>query len=277
MRLFGATAHWFDFGPDDVWTLFHSYGFDFSVWELWGALLYGGRLVVIPYLLSRSPPEFLHLLAKEGVTVLNQTPSAFYQLMEAERQNPQLGQKLALRYVIFGGEALELGRLADWYQRHWESSPLLINMYGITETTVHVSYLALEQQAALAATGSLIGRSLPDLRAYVLDNALQPVPIGVPGELYIAGAGLARGYLKRPALSAERFVADPYGAPGSRMYRTGDLARWRAKGVLEFLGRADQQLKIRGFRIEPGEIEAVAGPPCFGSAGRGDCQRGSRG
>ena len=177
--------------------------------------------------------------------------------MEADRQDPQLGQKLTLRYVIFGGEALELGRLADWYQRHSETAPLLLNMYGITETTVHVSYLALEQHAALAAAGSLIGRSIPDLRAYVLDSALQPVPIGVPGELYIAGAGLARGYLKRPALSAERFVADPYTTLGTRMYRTGDLARWRAEGTLEFLGRADQQLKIRGFRIEPGEIEAA--------------------
>ena len=214
VRLFGATAHWFHFDSDDVWTLFHSYGFDFSVWELWGALLYGGRLVVIPYLLSRSPPEFLHLLAKEGVTVLNQTPSAFYQLMEAEGQDPQLGQKLALRYVIFGGEALEFRRLADWYQRHSGTAPLLLNMYGITETTVHVSYLALEQQAALAAAGSLIGRGLPDLRVYVLDENLQPVPVGVPGELHIAGAGLARGYLKRPALSAERFVADPYRGTG---------------------------------------------------------------
>src|SRR4029077_2782337 len=138
-RLLGATAHWFHFGPDDVWTLFHSYAFDFSVWELWGALLHGGRLVVVPHLLSRSPTEFLHLLAKQRVTVLNQTPSAFYQLMEVDRQNPELCQELALRYVIFGGEALELGRLADWYQHHGERAPLLVNMYGITETTVHVS------------------------------------------------------------------------------------------------------------------------------------------
>src|SRR6267142_1119261 len=134
---------------------------------------------------------------------------------------------------------------------------MLINMYGITETTVHVSYLALDRQSAAVAANNLIGRGLPDLRVYVLDGSLQPVPLGVPGELYISGAALARGYLGRPALSAERFVADPYGAPGRRMYRTGDLARWRADGVLEFLGRADQQLKIRGFRIEPGEIEAV--------------------
>ena len=137
--------------------------------------------MVVPHLLSRSPPEFLHLLAKQRVTVLNQTPSAFYQLMEADRQNPQLGQKLALRYVIFGGEALELGRLADWYQRHSETAPLLLNMYGITETTVHVSYLVLEQHAALAATGSLIGRSIPDLRVYVLDSSSAARSIGCAG------------------------------------------------------------------------------------------------
>ena len=256
-RLLGATAHWFDFGPDDVWTLFHSYAFDFSVWELWGALLHGSQLVVVPYLLSRSPAEFLHLLAERQVTVLNQTPSAFYQLMQAEEENPKLGQNLALRYVIFGGEALEFRRLADWYQRHRESSPLLVNMYGITETTVHVSYLALDQKTATVAANSLIGCGLPDLRVYVLDGSLQPVPVGVSGELYIGGAGLARGYLKQPGLSAERFVADPYGAPGTRMYRTGDLVRWRSEGLLDFLGRADQQVKIRGFRIEPGEIEAV--------------------
>ena len=256
-RLFGSTAHWFHFGPDDVWTLFHSFAFDFSVWELWGALLHGGRLVVVPHLLSRSPAEFLELLAEQRVTVLNATPSAFYQFIQADRENPALGNSLALRYVIFGGEALELGRLADWYQRHGDTSPVLINMYGITETTVHVSYLALDQQTAATATSSLIGGSIPDLRLYVLDGSLRLVPIGTPGELYIAGAGLARGYLKQTSLSAERFVADPYGPPGTRMYRTGDLARWRTGGTLDFLGRADQQLKIRGFRIEPGEIEAA--------------------
>ena len=257
VRLFGATERLFRFGADDVWTLFHSFAFDFSVWEIWGALLYGGRVVVVPHATSRSPADFLRLLAREGVTVLNQTPAAFYELMQADRESSDLGHALALRYVIFGGEALELRRLDEWYQRHSDSAPVLVNMYGITETTVHVSYIALDRAAVTANAGSLIGRGIADLRVYVLDGGLQPVPAGVTGELYVAGAGLARGYLGRAGLTAERFVADPYGPAGSRMYRTGDLARWRADGVLDFLGRADAQVKIRGFRIEPGEIEAV--------------------
>ncbi|MFJ3792612.1 amino acid adenylation domain-containing protein [Kitasatospora sp. NPDC090091] len=259
VRLFTATDHWFGFGAEDVWTLFHSYAFDFSVWELWGALLHGGRLVVVPHLVSRDPAAFLDLLARERVTVLNQTPSAFYQLSAADREQP--GRRLALRYVVFGGEALELGRLDDWYERHADDAPVLVNMYGITETTVHVSHIALDRASAAAGTSSTIGVNIPDLRVYVLDPHLQPVPPGVTGEMYVAGAGLARGYLGRPALSAERFVADPhaglFGERGTRMYRSGDLARRRADGVLEYFGRADQQVKIRGFRIELGEIEAV--------------------
>ncbi|XVQ08589.1 amino acid adenylation domain-containing protein [Spirillospora sp. CA-255316] len=256
VRLLGSTAGWFGFGADDVWTLFHSFAFDFSVWELWGALCHGGRVVVVPYLTSRSPGEFLELLAAEKVTVLNQTPSAFYQLMAADRERP--GADLsALRYVVFGGEALELGRLEEWYSRHGDDAPVLVNMYGITETTVHVSYQRLDRALAATASGSVIGTGIPDLRVYVLDDRLQPVPAGVAGELYVAGAGLARGYLNRPALSSERFVADPFGVPGARMYRTGDVARWRPDGRLEYLGRSDQQVQVRGFRIELGEVEAV--------------------
>ncbi|MFH9267811.1 amino acid adenylation domain-containing protein [Streptomyces sp. NPDC017546] len=258
-RLLTATEHWFSFGPDDVWTLFHSYAFDFSVWELWGALLYGGRVVVVPYATSRDPRAFLRLLADEGVTVLNQTPSAFYQLAAADREAP--GRELALRYVVFGGEALELGRLADWYTRHQENAPTLVNMYGITETTVHVSHLALDRATAAAAVSSAIGVNIPDLRVYVLDDRLQPVPPGVTGEMYVAGEGVALGYLGRPDLTAGRFVADPFarlfGESGRRMYRSGDLARRRVDGTLEYFGRSDQQVKIRGFRIELGEIEAV--------------------
>ncbi|MET8498561.1 amino acid adenylation domain-containing protein [Streptomyces microflavus] len=258
-RLMTATEHWFAFGPDDVWTLFHSYAFDFSVWELWGALLYGGKVVVVPHLTSRDPQAFLRLLADERVTVLNQTPSAFYQLAAADREAP--GHTLALRYVVFGGEALELGRLADWYTRHQENAPTLVNMYGITETTVHVSYLALDRGTAATAVSSTIGVNIPDLRVYVLDDRLQPVPPGVTGEMYVAGQGVALGYLGRPDLTAGRFVADPFahlfGESGTRMYRSGDLARRRTDGALEYFGRGDQQVKIRGFRIELGEIEAV--------------------
>nr|WP_009948742.1 non-ribosomal peptide synthetase [Saccharopolyspora erythraea] len=254
-RLLTATGHWFGFGGDDVWTLFHSYAFDFSVWELWGPLLHGGRLVVVPHVVSRSPKEFLELLVREGVTVLNQTPSAFYQLAQADRENPEVGDRLALRHVVFGGEALEPSKLDDWYRRHAPDSPRLVNMYGITETTVHVTYFPLEA-AHTADPRSPIGEGIPDLGLYVLDNSLRPVPPGVPGELHVSGAGLARGYLGRAGLSAQRFVADPFGAPGTRMYRTGDLVRWNGRGVLEYLGRADDQVKIRGFRIELGEIEA---------------------
>ncbi|HET9380490.1 MAG TPA: amino acid adenylation domain-containing protein, partial [Streptomyces sp.] len=257
VRLFTATEEWFHFGADDVWTLFHSYAFDFSVWELWGPLLHGGRLVVVPHDVSRSPREFLHLLDRERVTVLSQTPSAFYQLIQADQENPGAAADLALRRVVFGGEALDLWRLERWYERHADDAPVLVNMYGITETTVHVSHVALDTAAVAARSGSVIGSPIPDLGVYLLDDALRPVPPGVAAEMYVSGEGLARGYHGRPDLTSQRFVADPFGAPGSRMYRTGDVARLTADGELEFVGRADQQVKIRGFRIELGEIEAV--------------------
>ncbi len=257
--LFSA-AEDFAFGADDVWTLFHSYAFDFSVWELWGPLLHGGRLVVVPYDVSRSPADFLQLLARERVTVLNQTPSAFYQLVQADADAP--GQDLALRYVVFGGEALDLNRLADWYRRHADDAPVLVNMYGITETTVHVTRIDLDENSAARFRASVIGPAIPGLRAYVLDANLLPAPTGVTGELYVAGYGLARGYHGRPDLTAGRFVACPFGVPGERMYRSGDLVRWSRNGQLEYVGRADTQVKIRGFRIELGEIENVlAGHP----------------
>ncbi|SFX01522.1 nonribosomal peptide synthetase DhbF [Thermoactinomyces sp. DSM 45891] len=257
IRLFRSTDRWFQFQSDDTWTLFHSYAFDFSVWEMWGALLYGGCLVIVPYDMSRSPVNFLKLLVEEKVTVLNQTPSAFYQLIQSDQEYSEIGSKLSLRYIVFGGEALEFSRLRDWYTRHSDQKPKLINMYGITETTVHVSYCPLDQASVEISASSLIGQGIPDLGVYVLDQWLQPVPPGVRGELYISGDGLARGYLNRPGLTAERFIANPFGKPGSRMYRTGDLACFRQDGTLDYLGRADQQIKIRGFRIELGEIEAI--------------------
>ncbi|MBV9728782.1 MAG: AMP-binding protein, partial [Pseudonocardiales bacterium] len=191
------------------------------------------------------------------VTVLNQTPSAFYQLMQADHENPAVGQSLALRTVIFGGEALTPTLLHDWYQRHPDHAPTLVNMYGITETTVHVTHITLNRHSATGNPASIIGTPIPDLRTYVLDTGLQLVPPGVAGELYIAGTGLARGYLGRPGLTAGRFVACPFGSPGERMYRSGDLVRWNPDAQLEFVGRVDDQVKVRGFRIEPGEIETV--------------------
>ncbi|MCM3338070.1 amino acid adenylation domain-containing protein [Paenibacillus sp. MER TA 81-3] len=256
VRLFTSTEAWYGFHEQDVWTLFHSYAFDFSVWEMWGALLYGGRLVVVPYYTSRSSEDFYRLLVEEQVTVLNQTPSAFRQLIRAEER---IGAaNLALRYVIFGGEALDLPALGPWFERHGDESPALVNMYGITETTVHVTYRPITMQDVQEASGSLIGKPIPDLQMYVLDSALQPVPIGVPGEMHIAGAGVTRGYLNRAELTAERFIPNPFSQdPEARMYKSGDLACWRANRELEYVGRADEQVKIRGFRIELGEIEAM--------------------
>jgi amino acid adenylation domain-containing protein len=262
-RLFTATGPWFGFGQKDVWTLFHSYAFDFSVWELWGALLYGGRLVVVPYWVSRSPEAFYELVRDERVTVLNQTPSAFRQLLWAE-EAVLAGEQpdLALRYVIFGGEALELASLAPWYERHAEDRPRLVNMYGITETTVHVTYRPLSRKDVEEARGSVLGIPIPDLSLRVLSRDLMPQPIGVAGEIHIGGEGLAMGYLGRPELTAQRFVPDPFGPPGTRLYRSGDLARYLPDGDLEYLGRIDHQVKIRGFRIELGEIEtALAAQP----------------
>ncbi|HYR10943.1 MAG TPA: amino acid adenylation domain-containing protein, partial [Longimicrobium sp.] len=251
-RLFSATDAWFGFGAEDVWTLFHSYAFDFSVWEMWGALLYGGRLVVVPLDVSRDPETFHALLQREGVTVLNQTPSAFRQLIRADAER---GGELALRLVVFGGEALEPASLREWVNRRGAERPKLVNMYGITETTVHVTYRPLSADDVLAGAGSPIGRRIPDLKLYVLDGARRPVLVGVPGELYVGGAGVARGYLNRPELTAERFIDNPFGT--GRLYRTGDRVRWLADGTLEYGGRLDGQVKIRGFRIEPGEVEAA--------------------
>jgi len=254
-RLFEATDGWYRFGKEDVWTLFHSYAFDFSVWELWGALLYGGRLVIVPYWVSRSPEAFRELLVRERVSVLNQTPSAFRQLIQAELSERKAD--LALRYVIFGGEALELQSLRPWLERYGDERPLLVNMYGITETTVHVTYRPIRWDDVRSGQGSVIGMPIPDLQLYILDPVGQPVPIGVPGEMYVGGAGVARGYLNRPELTAQRFVHDPFAArPDARLYRSGDLARRMENGDIEYLGRIDHQVKIRGFRIELGEIEA---------------------
>ncbi|RMP98141.1 Pyoverdine sidechain peptide synthetase III, L-Thr-L-Ser component, partial [Pseudomonas savastanoi pv. glycinea] len=252
MRLFAATDDWFTFDEKDVWTLFHSFAFDFSVWEIFGALLRGGRLVIVPREVTRSPEDFHALLVEQRVTVLNQTPSAFKQLMRVACDSPA---PMSLEKVIFGGEALDVASLKPWFDRFGDHAPQLINMYGITETTVHVTYRPITEADTQNPT-SPIGEAIPDLSWYVLDADFNPVAQGCSGELHIGHAGLARGYHNRAALTAERFVPDPFSSDGGRLYRTGDLARYRAAGVIEYAGRIDHQVKIRGFRIELGEIEA---------------------
>ncbi|MFI6846269.1 amino acid adenylation domain-containing protein [Kitasatospora sp. NBC_00085] len=255
VRLFDTTRDWFGFGPDDVWTLFHSASFDFSVWELWGALLHGGRLVVVEKDVTRRPAELHALLRAERVTVLNQTPSAFRQLAAADAEAP-VPDALALRLVVLGGERLDVRDLAGWLERHGDASPRLVNMYGITETCVHASYRPITAADLATPEHSPIGVPLPDLDVVLAGPDGAPVPDGTPGEILIAGAGVTRGYLNRPELTAERFTTESFGGgPVARHYHSGDLAVRTPDGQLRYLGRIDDQLKVRGFRIEPREIE----------------------
>ncbi|MFC0105616.1 amino acid adenylation domain-containing protein [Kibdelosporangium aridum] len=254
VALFAGTASWLKSGPGDVWSWCHSQAFDFSTWEIWGALLHGSKLVVVPREVARSADELWKLVVDRGVTILNQTPSAFHALTEAVGE-AGIGRS-SLRTVIFGGETLDMRRLRPWYSFVRFGGPVLVNMYGITEITVHATIHDLTVDDC-DRTDSVIGSPLASTQLFVLDSGLCPVPVGVVGELYVGGPQVARGYHGRAGLTASRFVADPFGPAGSRLYRTGDLARWTESGELVFLGRSDQQVKVRGFRVEPGEIESV--------------------
>lgn len=251
VRLLFTDQNRFDFSAQDTWTLFHSYCFDFSVWEMYGALLNGGRLVIVPKVTARDPAAFLHLLERERVSILNQTPAAFYNLVDTLGRFLPLD--LHLRMVIFGGDALKPTLLKPFHARFPKAR--LINMYGITETTVHVTFLELSD-SDLDSHVSNVGRPIPTMRAYILDRRLNPLPIGIPGELCVSGEGVGRGYLNNPELTASRFVPNPF-VPGEILYRSGDLARFFPRGDIEYLGRLDHQVKIRGHRIELGEIEAA--------------------
>ncbi|WP_433761486.1 amino acid adenylation domain-containing protein [Nocardia sp. CA-135398] len=253
VAMLAATTSLLDVDHNDVWTMFHSPAFDFSAWEMWGALATGGTLVIVHADLTRSPLQFGELLAREGITVLSQTPSGFYTLLD----NDSRAVGPALRHIVLGGEALDLRRLRAWYDARPADHTRIWNLYGITEATVHATHHAVDREAAGSARASVIGRGLPGMTVRVLDSRLRPAPVGAAGEIYLVGHQLARGYHARPATTAGRYVADPLGAPGARMYRTGDLARWNTDGHLEYLGRGDEQVKIRGYRIEPGEIEAA--------------------
>ena len=255
-RLFDGCAEYMSFDHNDCFTLFHSIAFDFSVFEIWGALLHGGRLIVVPYDTSRSPEEFNRLLDDEKVTVLCQTPSAFYPLVEYRLglEQGESDDSTDLRYVVFGGEALDPQLLTPWFNRYGDAQPELINMYGITETTVHVTYRKIVSQDTQQGA-SVIGVPLSHLKGYVCDHAMGLQPVGAPGELYVGGDGVAREYLNRPDLTEQRFIDNPFADSPKRLYKSGDLVRRTHSGELEYLTRSDHQAKLRGFRIELGEIE----------------------
>ncbi len=262
--LFAAAGTVHDFTGDDVWTLAHSTAFDFSVWEMWGALLHGARLVVLPRAVVLDPAELWRTVVAEQVTVFSSTPGAFEQLAGAAVDAPAG----ALRAVVLGGDRCDTARLRSWLDRFGAERPRLVNMYGITETTVHVTHHRLTPADLSGGADSPVGRPLPGVRAHVVDTHGAPVPVGGQGELLVGGPGVARGYLRRPALTADRFRPDDLGgAPGARLYSTGDLLRVSPDGGLGHLGRLDRQVKLRGYRIEPGEVESVlAGHPDLGAA-----------
>ncbi|GAA2454932.1 amino acid adenylation domain-containing protein [Actinomadura vinacea] len=253
ISLFEGAAGLYGFDADDVWTQFHSVGFDFSVWEIWGALLFGGRLVIVPRGMTRSPGEFRRLLADERVTVLSQTPSAFRQLVAADARMPAADHRL--RLVVFGGERLDFGILRPWLERYGDATPQLVNMYGITETCVHVTHRTVRTADLDDTVGSPIGCPLPGVEVYLLDEDGAEVPTGTPGGIFVGGTGVGRGYLGQPRLTAERFVRRNVSGTDVLLYDSGDRAVRTPDGELLFLGRSDDQLSVLGHRIEPQEVE----------------------
>lgn len=249
VRLMKNDEFLFDFSDKDIWTMFHSVAFDFSVWEMYGALLYGGKLVLVPEDIAKNPKQFLDLLRKEKVTVLNQTPTFFYNLLDQELKEKD--SELKVRYIIFGGEALKPNLIKSWKDKY--NFTKLINMYGITETTVHVTFKELNDNDLLSDKSN-IGVPIPTLKTYILDEKLRMLPIGVEGEICVAGDGVCRGYLNREELNKAKFVENPY-KKGEKLYRSADSAILGIDGNLYYKGRIDNQVKIRGFRVELGEIE----------------------
>lgn len=251
LALLRATAEDFALGRDDTWTLFHSSAFDFSVWEIWGCLLTGGRLVVVPYWTTRDTEEFYALLAERRVTVLNQTPSAFAQLIHNDHR---VRGDLALRLIIFGGEPLDVRMLAPWFAQHPATDCRVVNMFGITETTVHVTAQTVTPQEVVAGSRS-VGRPLPGWSVSIRDERGRVLPPGPSGEIYVGGAGVASHYLGQHELTEQRFILDEL--TGERIYRSGDKGRLHLDGRLDHLGRLDNQVKVRGHRIELDEIRTV--------------------
>lgn len=258
LRLFTATETAFEFGNEDVWPLLHSYAFDFSVWEIFGALLHGGKLVIPTSDEVSDPARLLSFLVRHDVTVLNQTPSFFHRFCQFLEKAPAL-ERAGLRpsFIVFGGERLSFGMLGRWFDLMGDEA-VLVNMYGITETTVHVTLYPVSRADAEREQASIIGAPIGDLRLHLLDEHLRPVPRGATGELFVEGPGLTRGYHDRPRQTAEAFIPCPFAeTPGQRMYRTGDLARVDGEGRLVYLERKGGFVKIRGFRVSLAEVEAA--------------------
>ncbi|SDY43472.1 polyketide synthase PksN [Micromonospora pattaloongensis] len=251
LSLLDAALPLFDVGPEDRWSLFHSINFDFSVWELWSPLITGGAVVVVNAMAALDLEEFVDVLAVERVSVLCQVPSVFRALARAHEGAGR--PELALRYLIFGGEVVDLDVTAAFLDGLPGDRPVAVNMYGITETTVHVTFKELDRETLVGTVRSPIGRPLPHLDVTLRDEAGVEVAAGEIGEMWVSGSGVGAGYLRRDDLTAERFVA----VGGVRHYRSGDLARRLPGGELDYAGRADRQVKVRGFRIELGEIESV--------------------
>ncbi|WP_330261086.1 amino acid adenylation domain-containing protein [Streptomyces sp. NBC_00539] len=251
LRLFHVSEALYDFTADDVWSLFHTFAFDVSVWEMWGALLYGGCVVVVEQEVAKDPRALWELLKRERVTMMSQTPTAFNQLIAEDAGR---AERLPLRRVVLAGEALHFSDLRPWVAKYGDAQPQLINQYGPTETTVYASYRRV-READLAQSRSLIGGPLPDLAFLLVDEEMREVPPGETGELVVTGPGVTQGYLASPELNRERFVELPGGA--GRGYRTGDLVQSAGAGDYAYLGRKDDQVKIRGYRVEPGEVEGA--------------------
>ena len=249
VRLIKNADFKFNFSQDDIWTMFHSVAFDFSVWELYGCLLYGSKLILVPDSTAKDPDKFLHLLRHENVTILNQTPTYFYNLLDMELLYTD--NSLSIRYIIFGGEALNPTLLLPWKNKYPNTK--FINMYGITETTVHVTYKELNDEDFLSSNSN-IGKAIPTLTTYIMDKNLNIQPYNVKGEICIGGLGVCKGYLNRPELNNVKFVKNPYN-PQELLFRSADEAVLLPNGDLCYIGRMDKQVKIRGFRIEIGEIE----------------------
>lgn len=257
-RLFPAISRYLQFDLNDIWALFHSHSFGFSIWEMWGALAHGGRLVIVPLEMTMAPSNLLELIAFERITVLSQTPSAFRLLARAATAVSNSVDLSSLRLVAFSGEPLEPRFLEPWLKRFGDEKPLLANMYALTETAGEIAFRRVVKADLEEGNRSSIGIPLPDVQIHLLDSSHNPVNEEQIGELYIGGPAVARGYLNRPELTMARFIPDFSTEAGeSRLYRSGDLARQRPDGDIEFIGRVDRQIKVRGYRVEPGDIEAV--------------------